>query len=285
MHAPSAAATELPWHRSRSDKCGADRPSMMVQTITPGVLAVGAAIPDPPFELLQDGAPAGIDIALMRAICADLGLEWRLVRYGGADFEGIFGGLADGSFDCIASGTTITAGRQAKADFCRPYLVSGQSLVCNVARTPAIRSIGDLAGSVIAVQRGNTSQPVAERLKAEGKVAEVRIYPYDAIGSMLDDLEAGRIAAIMKLAPVMHWLTRDRPDLRVVEEGITTETLAVSVRRGNDALRQALDAAQARLAAQGVLDRLLATWVAPPAAGGHASEATKGTGAPGARTT
>ncbi len=257
----------------------------MIPTVTPGVLKVGAAIPDPPFELMRDGEPAGFDIELMRAVCGDLGLEWRLVRYGGADFEGIFGGLADGSFDCVASGTTITAGRQAKADFCRPYLVSGQSLVCNVARTPAIRSIGDLRGAVIAVQRGNTSQPVAERLKAEGAVGDVRIYPYDAIGAMLDDLEAGRIAAVMKLAPVMRWLTRDRPDLRVVEEGITTEKLAVSVRRGNDALREALDAAQARLVAQGFLDRLVATWISPPAAGAHPSEATKGTGAPGARTT
>jgi polar amino acid transport system substrate-binding protein len=258
---------------------------IMVHTITPGVLNVGAAVPDPPFELVQDGAPAGFDIDLMRALAADLGLEWRLVRYGGADFEGIFGGLADGSFDCVASGTTITAGRAAKADFCRPYLVSGQSLVCNVTRTPAIRSIDDLRGAAIAVQRGNTSQAVAERLKAEGAVAEVRIYPYDAIGAMLDDLEAGTIAAIMKLAPVMHWLTRDRPDLRVVEEGITTEKLAVSVRRGNGALREALDAAQARLAAQGVLDRLVATWISPPAAVAQPSEATNGTAAPGARTT
>jgi ABC-type amino acid transport substrate-binding protein len=257
---------------------------MAVQTITPGVLKVGAAIPDPPFELVQGGAPAGFDIDLMRAICAELGLEWRLYRYGGADFEGIFGGLVENSFDCVASGTTITAGREAKADFCRPYLVSGQSLTCNVTHTPEIRSIGDLAGSVIAVQRGNTSQPVAERLKAEGKVADVHIYPYDAIGAMLDDLEAGNFAAVMKLAPVMHWLTRDRSDLRVVEEGITSEKLAVSVRRGNDALRQALDAAQARLAAQGVLDRLLATWISPaPGAGAQPPEAMNGTGAPGAR--
>lgn len=236
---------------------------MTVETITPGVLQVGAAIPDPPFELVRNGAPAGFDVALMHAVCAELGLEWRLCRYGGADFDGIFDGLAEASFDCVASGTTITPFREARVDFCRPYLVSGQSLVCNVARTPAIKSVRDLAGRVIAVQRGNTSQPVAERMKAAGNVADVRIYPYDAIGQMLDDLEAGKIDAIMKLAPVMRWLTRYRPHLRVVEEGITTEGLAVSVRRGNDALREALDAAQARLAERGVLVGLVETWIHP----------------------
>ena len=45
----------------------------------------------------------------------------------------------------------------------------------------------------------------------------------------------------MKLAPVMHWLIRNRPALRVVQEGITDEKLGVAVRLGNDALRRAID--------------------------------------------
>ncbi|MBL8907282.1 MAG: amino acid ABC transporter substrate-binding protein, partial [Rhizobiales bacterium] len=186
---------------------------------------------------------------------------WQLCRYAGDDFEGIYDALDRGMWDCVASGATITPARAAKADFCAPYLISGQSLVCNVARTPNIRSIRDLKGTIIAVQRGNTSEPVVERLKAEGAVADVRLYPYDGIAAMLDDLEAGRIGAIMKLAPVMHWLTRDRPHLRVVEEGITVEKIAVSVRRGNDGLRQAIDRAQQTLVANGTLARLIKTWV------------------------
>jgi ABC-type amino acid transport substrate-binding protein len=236
---------------------------MTLATITSGVLRVGAANPDPPFELTRDGIATGFDIELMKAISAELGLAWQQCRYLGADFEGIFDGLDAGQWDCVASGATITPKRETKADFCAPYLVSGQSLVCNVARTPDVKSIDDLEGMVVAVQRGNTSEPVVERLKAEGRIADIRLYPYDGIIAMLDDLEAGKIAAIMKLAPVMHWLTRTRPDLRVVEEGITVEKIAISVRRGNTALRQALGEAQARLAANGMLARLVAQWITP----------------------
>ncbi len=57
---------------------------------------------------------------------------------------------------------------------------------------------------------------------------------------MLDDLEAGTIGAVMKLAPVMHWLIRNRPTLRVVQEGITDEKLGIAVALGNDPLRQAI---------------------------------------------
>jgi len=236
---------------------------MTLPTISPGVLRVASATPDPPFELRRDDTPAGFDIELMKAICTDLGLVWQPCRYTGADFEGIFGGLDDGAWDCVASGATITPVREKKADFCAPYLVSGQSLVCNVVLTPDIRSIGDLKGRIVGVQSGNTSEPVVERLKAQGEIADIRIYPYDGIAGMLDDLEAGKIAGVMKLAPVMHWLTRDRPHLRVVQKGITVEKIAISVRRGNVALGQALEAAQARLAANGTLDSLIKTWMSP----------------------
>jgi polar amino acid transport system substrate-binding protein len=232
----------------------------------PGVLRVGSALPDPPFELSGSAGPTGFDVDLMQAIAGELGLTWRLVRYDGADFNAIFGELANGTCDAIASGTTVTPARETVAAFCAPYLVSGQALACDRARTPAVHSVDDLEGLVIGVQDGNTSQPVAERLKAAGKVAAVRVYPYDAIGTMLDDLEAGAIGAVMKLAPVLHWLVRRRPGLAVVAEGITVERLAVAVAFGNEALRSAIDGAQAQLARRGDLGRLVQTWLTASAA-------------------
>ena len=92
-------------------------------------LKVGAALPDPPFEFMTDDVPAGFDIALMKQIAQRLGREWQLVPYTGADFNDIFGGLSTGTYDCIASGTTITPEREQIVDFCAPYVVSGQSLV------------------------------------------------------------------------------------------------------------------------------------------------------------
>ncbi len=234
---------------------------MTFKTLTPGSLCVGSALPDPPFEFLDDGTLTGFDVELMQAIAGDLGLEWRLRHYTGGDFNGIFEGLANGSWDCVASGATITKERQAVATFCAPYLESGQSLVINIKKTPQVHSVGDLSGMSLAVQHGNTSEPVAQRLQAEGRVAEVRTYAYHDIGVMLDDLEAGRIGAVMKLAPVMHWLIRNRPALGVVQEGITAEKLGVAVRLGNEALRRAIDAAQARLRQRGVLGKLIRKWL------------------------
>jgi ABC-type amino acid transport substrate-binding protein len=231
-------------------------------------LRVGAALPDPPFDLTTAAGPEGFDIALMQRIAARLGREWQLVRYGGADFNGIFAGLEDGRYDCVASGTTITPGRARLADFCAPYAVSGQSLVVDPARHPGVRGVADLGGLVIGVQQGNTSQPVAERLVTEHGAARVRVYAYDEIGKALDDLSDGGCDAFMKLAPVTAWLVRDRPRLRVVQTGITREELGICVRRGDEKLKTAIGQAQAALQQDGTLAALARQWL-----GAHATPA------------
>lgn len=224
-------------------------------------LRVGAALPDPPFEFTADGKPAGFDIELMQKIAEKLGRPWQLVRYSGADFNGIFAGLDSGLYDCIASGTTITPARAQMADFCAPYAISGQSLVVDRNRYPRVSGIGSLEGLVIGVQQGNTSQPVAERLVAEGHAARVRIYAYDQIETALGDLSAGGCDAFIKLAPVTRWLIRSRPALAVVQTRITTERLGICVRKGDAALRLAIDEAQAALRADGTLPALAAKWL------------------------
>jgi polar amino acid transport system substrate-binding protein len=220
---------------------------------TTPVLRVGAALPDPPFEFNAKGGPAGFDVELMQRIAGILDREWQLVR--------IFAGLDDGSYDCVASGTTITTERSKIADFCPPYAVSGQSLVVDVSRHPNVRGIGNLEGLVIGVQEGNTSQPVADKLVAAHRAARVRVYAYDEIEKALDDLSTGGCDAFMKLAPVTAWFVRDRPKLNVVETGITVERLGICVRRGNTQLHNAIRKAQAALVADGTLAALVKRWL------------------------
>jgi polar amino acid transport system substrate-binding protein len=133
----------------------------------PPVLTVGAALPDPPFELMQDGKPAGFDIELTQLIAARLGRTWRLTRYDGSDFTGIFDGLNSGAYDCVASGATITPERRRLADFCDPYVVSGQSLVVDAERHPARPPI--LPGSRSACSRATPVSPSPAGWSRRGK--------------------------------------------------------------------------------------------------------------------
>jgi polar amino acid transport system substrate-binding protein len=247
--------------RNRSVAMPVFAPDQAGATESATALKVGAALPDPPFEFIGPDGPAGFDIVLMRHVAQKLGRTRQLVRYAGADFNGIFGGLETGAYDCIASGTTITPAREKLADFCAPYAVSGQSLVVDAARHPRVHGIDDLVGLVVGVQQGNTSEPVAEALVADRRAARVRVYAYHEIEKALGELSTGGCDAFMKLAPVTAWLVRGRPKLAVVQTGITTERLGICVRKGNAALQDGISKAQAALAADGTLAALIKQWL------------------------
>src|SRR5438046_6452274 len=119
-------------------------------TLNPGTLVVASAYPDPPFDVIEGGSPIGFDIELMRAICSQLELALRPVRYSGDDFNGIFDGLANDSYDAVISGTTITPERAAVA------LFFNQGVAVNAQLTPNVASLGDLRGLTAGIQSGNT---------------------------------------------------------------------------------------------------------------------------------
>jgi polar amino acid transport system substrate-binding protein len=234
-------------------------------TLQPGTLVVASAYPDPPFDLMQDGSATGFDIELMRAMCAQLGLRLQPVPYSGDDFNGIFELLAKRTCDAVISGTTITPERAAIVKFSEPYLEFNQGIAVNRQQTPNVSSTADLHGLTAGMQSGNTSDIVARRLLAEGAIANIKYYPYHGIASALDDLEAGKIGLVIKLFPVISWLVKDRPKLRVSMQVPTHEKLGIAVAKDNDALCAAVNDALKALRANGEFARLQAHWFPPSA--------------------
>jgi polar amino acid transport system substrate-binding protein len=239
-------------------------PRRMALTLNSGTLIVASAYPDPPFNVMENGAATGFDIELMRAICAQLGLTLRPVPYAGDDFNGIFDCLAKGSCDAVISGATITPQRSAIALFSQPYLQFNQGVAVNGRRTPAVASTADLRGLTAGIQSGNTSDLVARWLKSKGLIAGIKYYPYHGIAAALDDLEAGRIGLVIKLFPVISWLVRERPGLSVAMQVPTREQLGIAFARENEDLCDAVDSALTTLRGNGEFARLQARWFPDP---------------------
>ena len=224
-------------------------------------LRVGAAFPDPPFNGMPDDG--GLDIDLMAAIAEKIGATVEFVSYDGADFNGIFDGLGT-DYDCVAAGTTVTPEREQRATFVPPYLISGQSLAVDTTRLPQVRSVDDLEGLTIGVQQGNTSQPIADRLVADGRAAAVRVYDYGAVRTALTDLTTGACDVFMKLAPVLTELVKPVRGVEVVQRGISVEDIAIAVAMGDQALLSRLTVAQSELEADGTLQRIRGKWLGNP---------------------
>jgi ABC-type amino acid transport substrate-binding protein len=210
----------------------------------------------------------GLDVDLMAAIAGALGATAEFIPYDGADFNGIFDELGS-AYDCVAAGTTVTPERETKAQFVPPYLISGQSLAVDTTRLPNVTSIDDLAGLTIGVQQGNTSQPIADELVAQGKAAHVRVYDYGTIRTALTDLTTGGCDAFMKLAPVLTELVKPIPGVEVVQRGITVENIAIAVPLDDQALFSRITVAQAELEDDGTLPRIRQKWLGWSAADQH----------------
>jgi polar amino acid transport system substrate-binding protein len=232
----------------------------MPLTITPDVLVVASAYPDPPFDIMENRKAAGFDVELMQAICTELGLALRPTRYEGDDFNGIFDGLAKRSCDVVISGTTITPERSRIVRFSKPYLEFNQGVAVNREISPHAATPADLHGLTAGIQSGNTSDIVARRLLAEGAIAGIKYYPYHGIAGAIADLEAGRVGLVIKLFPVISWLVRDRPKLHVAFQVPTHEQLGIAVAKDNDDLCTAIDEAVDKLRARGELARLQGRW-------------------------
>ena len=233
---------------------------MTIPTSEPGVLRVASAFPDPPFEIAAGGKRTGFDAELMRSICDDLRLTLRPMPYTGDDFDGIFAGLEDGSYDAVISGTTITPERERVALFSEPYLQFDQGLAVNVKRNPRIKSSDDLRGLVVGIQVGNTSDLVARKLLARGAIGDIKYYPYHGILTALDDLSAGRIGALIKLFPVLSWLVKDRGELAVIEQIPTHEKLGIAFARTNTVLCKAVNESLEGMKKSGKLEALRSKW-------------------------
>ncbi|MCH9641294.1 MAG: ABC transporter substrate-binding protein [Actinomycetia bacterium] len=235
-------------------------------------LTVGAAYPDPPFNAMPDDT--GLDIDLMTELAGALGESVKFVAYqdadgsGRGDFDGIFDRLCAGGYDCVATGVTVTPGRQRRAEFLAPYLISGQALAVDTGRLPHLQGVDDLAGLTLGVRRGDTGEPIAERLVADGKAARLRRYDYGAIGTAISDLSTGHCDAVMALAPVLTELVkkvqRVSPGVQVVQRGLSVEHIAIAVAPADQTLARRLRDAQAELEDDGTLQRIRRKWLGNP---------------------
>jgi ABC-type amino acid transport substrate-binding protein len=125
------------------------------------------------------------------------------------------------------------------------------SLIVNGARSPAPRSISELKDAVVGVQAATTDYEAALVMKERGEIGGIEVYPFDRIEHAMADLEAGRIAAVMKVAPVATWLAAKHPGLHILAQvPADPQPLGIGFRKSETALLAAVKPRACRDAAR-----------------------------------
>jgi len=210
-------------------------------TVLAGALTLLCADLDarPLFWTEDDGRRDGYEPAIAAALAARLGLElrWRFVRW--ADFRPA---LERGAADAIWCGQAITPARREQVLFGRPYARFDEAVVMRAGETVAAGA--ELRGRRLGAIVASTNMALAESFGAVETVAFDGTSD-DVLAEMLDALRDGAVDAVVDDEPA--FLDLDDPALRVAFTCPTHNLWAAALRRGEDELCAALDAALAAI--------------------------------------
>jgi polar amino acid transport system substrate-binding protein len=232
-----------------------------------GVVRVGSDIEYPPLESYAEGTSraVGLDVDLAEAMGQKLGVRFQFVD--DSDFAGMLRALVRGRFDIVMSAVTDTRPRRRQGVDFVDYFVAGTSVLVQKDDPLGIRSLDDLCGQAVAVQRGTTQETgtlvtQSQRCRETGR-ADVEVLSFERDSDALQQVKAGRAAAVLEDSPVAGYNAKTAgggADFEVVGAATDPGYYGIAVPARDPRLREALRTALAEIVADGTYDRVLARW-------------------------
>lgn len=201
-----------------------------------GTLRVGLDPSYPPFETLADGELVGIDVDVMRAIGAELGLD---VQFDVIGYDGLYDALLTGRVDVLASALLVDETRTKEFAYSEPYFNAGQVLVVNAGS--AVDSLDDV--EQVAVELGAAGHVVVTEEVRKG--AEFEVVTMDSAESALNALLNERTTAALTDSVSARIFIAKHPELQIADEAVTVEPYALVVKSADGELLRQLNNALA----------------------------------------
>jgi polar amino acid transport system substrate-binding protein len=230
-------------------------------------IVVGSDIAYAPMEYFDtDGTTVlGLDKDLSDALGRQLGVSFE---WNNATFDGLITQLKSHRIDVAISGMSDTPERQKEVDFV-DYYQAGAMLLVKKGNPDGLKTIADLCGQTVAVQRGTTQEGYAQaqskKCEGDGKKA-INLLSFDRETEAMLQVKSGRAASGMQDYPVAAYNSRTSgggKDFEVVGEQIKAGPLGMAVSKDNTGLRDALQKAVQAVIDDGTYEKLLKKYDVP----------------------
>ncbi len=228
------------------------------------VLKIGTNAEFPPFEFMgDDGQPDGFDIALIKAIGEEIGME---VQIENMEFKSLIGAIESGNIQGIIAGMTVDDERKKSVDFSDGYYEAHQMVL--VRKDSDITKTEDLNGKKIAVQEGTTGDFVASGDPDWEFILGVSLQNTE-VSRMKKGLDAvielknGRVdAVIIDSNPAQVFAEENADDIKIVDSiQCETETYAIAVSKDEPDLLNSINTALKTLKDNGKYDEILKQYI------------------------
>lgn len=230
-----------------------------------GALTYGVAATFPPFEYQKDGTLVGFDIDMIDALGKKLSATPKPMNM---EFQGLIPALLGSRLDLINSAMYINDKRAEQVDFI-PYMKIGELIIVKAGNPSGITGRDDsLCGKTISTTLGAIEETYArqdaERCKAAGK-AEVIVQTLPTGPDTVTAVVQGRADAMFTSTPgAAEMLESMAGQIEVAGGEFDSNTsIGMAVRKGDEAMRTAIESALKEIVADGTYDTLLAKWKLP----------------------
>lgn len=202
-------------------------------------LIVGFDAEYPPYGYMdENGEYTGFDLELAEKVCELEGweLEKKPINWDSKDME-----LNSGSIDCIWNGFTMT-GREDEYTWSVPYVDNSQ--VIATKDNSGIAGLADLAGKVVGVQAGSSALALLEDEEGQKELADTfgTLQQFSDYNSAFAELQAGSIEAIAMDIGVAQYQIKSREGFVILDETLSAEKYAIGFKKGNEELRDIVNA-------------------------------------------
>lgn len=219
--------------------------------MTKNELVVGMELAYPPFEGKdQAGKPAGVSPDFMADFAKKIG---RPVRIENIAFDGLIPALQTGKVDMVMSSVTITDARRQTVDFSDPYAKAMLAILTNNASDVKRAEDLNAPGRTIAAKIGSTGYLYAKNHLTKAKVTAL---PDESACVM--EVATGRADGFLYDQLTIYRNQQKNPDKTraVFIPFQDAEYWGVAVRKGDEALRTALNDFIAQYRQSGGFERL-----------------------------
>jgi len=208
----------------------------------------------PPFNYMDSKNKLhGFDVDIANALCAELGTSCTLVAQ---DWDGMIPALLARRYDAIVSSMVVTEERKKKIAFTDRYYTTRLGIA--VAKESPLAGVAPDNFNTLNVgaQSSSTQATYAEEVLGKSG-ANVKLYPTQDDANM--DLANGRLDAVINdKFPMLDWLSKSGESCCrwLGEANGTDDHVAIAVRQDDDALRERLNGALARIIANGTYQKI-----------------------------
>lgn len=188
------------------------------------------------------GALVGFDVEIGRKVAEKLGVSPQFLE---GKWDGLIAGLDGKRYDVVINQVGITKERQAKFDFSEPYIRSRAVLVTKSDRTD-IKSFADLKGKKAAQSLSSNFARLAQQSGAE-------LVGTDGFDQSVQLVVTGRADATVNdnLSYLDFHKQKPNAPVKIVAEQTDADASGIILRKGNPALKAALDTALEAIKADG----------------------------------